>query len=113
MPNVVGFLNSLDEQNFSNLLQEFQDQLQHEVSPRPCNRSGPNVPNNLGANEVFVCTRWAQGDYTQLNTLAQQLSNLTPTPNVIAAMGGIVSALSAERSIPDIPIIFLTGRHAS
>ena len=113
MPYIVGFLSTLVEADFRYLLQAFQDQLASEVAPWPCARSGPNLPGDLAANEVFVCTRWANGDYNQLPDYATQLRDVDPTPKVIAAVGGDVSALAAESRIANIPIIFLTGRNAS
>jgi hypothetical protein len=114
MPYIVGFLSTLDAAHFDYLRACFQSQLATEVSPRPCTRWGNNIPGDLTANEVFVCTRWANGDYTQLAGpagMAQQL--LDAGCALIAAVGGIVSALAAESRTSTVPVIFFSGRHSS
>lgn len=87
MSHIVGFLSSLNEMKSQHLLGQFQSQLAIEAAPRRCNRSGHDVPNDLSSNEVFICTRFADGNYNQLrgaNGLAQQLLDAGSEMNIRA-----------------------------
>ena len=51
--------------------------------------------------------RWAEGHYDRLPALARDLVGNRPA--VIAATGGVASALAAKAASKDIPIVFLMG----
>jgi putative ABC transport system substrate-binding protein len=51
--------------------------------------------------------RWAEGHYDRLPALARDLVGHRPA--VIAATGGVASALAAKAASKDIPIMFLMG----
>jgi len=51
--------------------------------------------------------RWAEGHYDRLPALARDLVGHRPA--VIAATGGLASALAAKAASKDIPIVFLMG----
>ncbi len=118
----VGFLSTLTNKStvtnkgFGHLLAAFEDQLSRELSSSWKLRtpSDDTVPKDLGANEVFICTRWTDGQYgTQLSTAADQLAKINPPPTVIAATGGVTSAKAAQSKTGNIPILFLSGRTKS
>jgi putative ABC transport system substrate-binding protein len=71
--------------------------------------AGHDVP-TLAANEVFICTRWADGDFDNLGPNAKELKSLVPAPKVIAGTGGIRSAKAVESFTTTIPIVFISGR---
>jgi len=107
---IVGFLSTLTEDDFGHLLTAFKNGLCNNLhTPKTCVGSGHNVPTSLGANDVFIQTRWTKGVYGP--TLKNAAGDLVRSrPAVIAATGGVVSAKAAESKTRTIPIVFLSGR---
>jgi putative ABC transport system substrate-binding protein len=106
----IGFLNTLSQVNGDHLLAAFAKGVKDGLNrPFAYIGAGHDVP-NLAANEVFICTRWADGNFDNLSPLAKELKSLVPAPKVIAGTGGIRSAKAAETQTKTIPIVFISGR---
>jgi hypothetical protein len=108
----IGFLSALTENDFRHLLDAFLDQLRRGLGTTKWTvvGAGPTVP-GLGANDIFVVSRWTNGVYGQpLRAAAGDLVGTTPTPIVIAATGGITPSKAVQALTRDIPILFLSGR---
>jgi putative tryptophan/tyrosine transport system substrate-binding protein len=90
---VVGFLSSASPRAFAGLVAAFREGLQEQGYAH-------------GRN-VFIDHRWAEGHYQDLPDLAADL--VARQVNVIAATGGVVSALAAKKATTTIPIVFVVG----
>jgi putative ABC transport system substrate-binding protein len=62
---------------------------------------------HVESRNVALEFRWAEGDYDRLPALAAELANRRPA--VIAATGGVMSALAAKAATQTVPIVFLIG----
>jgi putative ABC transport system substrate-binding protein len=90
---VIGFLNSASPTTYSHLLGAFRQGLKD---------SGFNEGEN-----VEIEYRWAENEFDRLPPLARELVRRQVT--VIAATGGIHSALAAKAATSTIPIVFNIG----
>src|SRR3978361_1223093 len=90
---VIGFLNSTSPVAFTRFVAAFQQ--------------GLNEVGYVEGRNVTIEYRWAEGQYDRLPALVADL--IRRRVSVIAATGGIVSALAAKAATPTIPILFVSG----
>jgi putative ABC transport system substrate-binding protein len=90
---VIGFLNSGSRELFAARVAAFHQ--------------GLNDTGFVEGRNVAIEYQWAQGQYDRLPTLASDLVRRQVA--VIAATGGIPSALAAKAATSTIPIVFVAG----
>jgi putative ABC transport system substrate-binding protein len=90
---VIGFLNSGTPEGFAPMVVAF--------------RQGLNKAGYVEGQNLAIEYRWAQNQYDRLPALAAELAH-RPV-DVIAATGGMVSALAAKAATSTLPIVFETG----
>ena len=90
---VIGFLNSGSRELFAARVAAFHQ--------------GLNDTGFVEGRNVAIEYQWAQGHYDRLPALASDLVRRQVT--VIAATGGIPSALAAKAATSTIPIVFVAG----
>jgi putative ABC transport system substrate-binding protein len=90
---VIGFLNSTSPGAFTRFVAAFQQ--------------GLNETGFIEGRNVAIEYRWAEGQYDRLPALVADL--IRRQVGVIAATGGIVSALAAKAATSTIPILFVSG----
>jgi putative tryptophan/tyrosine transport system substrate-binding protein len=89
----IGFLNSGSPSPFTKYFEVF--------------RQGLEDTGYIEGENVEIIPRWAEGDYGALQSQAAEL--VARGVKVIAATGGLVSALEAVKATAKIPIVFLGG----
>ena len=87
---VIGFLNSASPGPYASFVQPF--------------RVGIGTIGYFEGQNLVIEYRWAQGQYDQLAGLAAELASRQV--KVIAATGGVPSALAAKAATSTIPIVF-------
>jgi ABC-type uncharacterized transport system substrate-binding protein len=90
---VIGFLNSASPGPYAPFVQAF--------------RVGLGTIGYFEGHNVVIDYHWAQGQYDQLAGLAAELASRQV--KVIAATGGVPSALAAKAATSTIPIVFSIG----
>jgi putative ABC transport system substrate-binding protein len=90
---VIGFLNSGTPEGFAPMVVAF--------------RQGLNAVGYIEGQNIEIEYRWAQNQYDRLPALAAELVH-RPV-DVIAATGGMISALAAKSATSTLPIVFETG----
>jgi putative ABC transport system substrate-binding protein len=90
---VIGWLNSGTPEGFSPMLTAF--------------REGLDTVGYVEGQNLKIEYRWAQNQYDRLPALAAELVN-RPV-DVIAATGGMISAIAAKSATSTLPIVFETG----
>src|SRR5215813_12406350 len=93
---VIGVLSSRSRDESSSLVTAF--------------RQGLNQTGYIKNQNVYIESRWADGQFARLPALAAEL--VQSQVAVIAALGGDVSTLAAKEATSTIPIVFAGGSDA-